>query len=49
MFTPAEAKSNYHISVSSHIVLAIIVAGIIFLGILPSFLTELISAFSSLN
>jgi NADH-quinone oxidoreductase subunit N len=49
MFTPADSKKNYQISVSAHIVLAIIVAGILFLGILPSFLTELVSVFSSLN
>jgi NADH-quinone oxidoreductase subunit N len=49
MFTPADSKKNLQISVTSHIVLAIIAAGILFLGILPSFLTELVSVFSFLN
>jgi NADH-quinone oxidoreductase subunit N len=49
MFTPVASKRSFKISWAAHLVLALIVAGIIFLGVLPSFLTELISAFSSLN
>ncbi len=49
MFTQAESKKSFKVSTVGNLVLAIIVAGIIFLGILPSFLTELIGAFSSLN
>jgi NADH-quinone oxidoreductase subunit N len=49
MFTPAESKRSFKISLVAHLALAIIVAGILFLGILPSFLTVLIGAFSSVN
>jgi len=49
MFMPAGSKRSLKISLVAHLVLAIIVAGILFLGILPSFLTDLIGTFSSMN
>ena len=49
MFMPAGSKRSLKISLVAHLVLALIVAGILFLGILPSFLTDLIDTFSSMN
>ena len=49
MFSVSERTDQINIPAIGNIVLAIIVAGILFLGILPSFLTDIISGFSSLN
>ncbi len=49
MFTPAGEKKNISISLAGNLVLVIVFAGILFLGILPSFLTDLIAGFSTLN
>ncbi|MCE5347101.1 MAG: NADH-quinone oxidoreductase subunit N [Bacteroidales bacterium] len=49
MFSPTDSGKNIEISAGAKLVMAIIVAGILLLGILPSFLTEFISNFSSIN
>ena len=49
MFTSTEAGKKINVSVTVNLVLAIIVAGILFLGIFPSFLTEFISVYSPIN
>jgi len=49
MFTVAETKKSFPLSFSTNIVLAILAAGIFFLGILPSILTEFINKFPSFN
>jgi NADH-quinone oxidoreductase subunit N len=49
MFEPTEGKQIARLSLMTHLVLLLIVAGILFLGIFPSFLTELIASLSSLN
>ena len=49
MFASAETRKNVEVSADIKLVLAIIVTGILFLGILPSFLTELINTFSRIN
>ena len=49
MFTSKETVSEIRLPVIANLVLAVIVIGILFLGILPSFLTELINTFSSVN
>ena len=49
MFTPDETKKSVRLPAITSLVLVIIVIGILFLGILPSFLTELINSFSSIN
>jgi NADH-quinone oxidoreductase subunit N len=49
MFTPSDEKKSISISLAGNLVLAIVLSGILFLGILPSFLTGLIAGFSSLN
>jgi NADH-quinone oxidoreductase subunit N len=49
MFTHSETDDQIRISATGNIVLFIIVALIIFLGILPSFLTDLVTGFSYLN
>ena len=49
MFTPSETTTKIKLSLIAIFVLAIIVIGILFLGILPSFLTEVIGHFSSIN
>jgi NADH-quinone oxidoreductase subunit N len=48
MFTGSE-KGKYILPLSGNIVLVLVVIGILFLGILPSFLTEIISGFSMLK
>lgn len=49
MFSQPEERKNIRLSVSANLILAIIVAGILFMGIFPSFLTEIIASFSKLN
>jgi NADH-quinone oxidoreductase subunit N len=49
MFTPSEEKKIVKLPILANLVLAIIVAGILFLGIFPSILTEIVAAFSSVN
>jgi NADH-quinone oxidoreductase subunit N len=49
MFGDSAGKHRFKLPLRIHIVLIIIVAGILLLGILPSYLTELISNFSSMN
>jgi NADH-quinone oxidoreductase subunit N len=49
MFMVSEKDYKLSIPFIGNLVLAIIVMGILFLGILPSFLTEIIGAFSTLN
>jgi NADH-quinone oxidoreductase subunit N len=49
MFTVSEKEEGICITPIGNFILAIIVVGILFLGILPSFLTEIINSFSSLN
>lgn len=49
MFSPAETKTLITVPIASGIALMIILAGILFLGIFPSFLTELIHSFSAVN
>lgn len=49
MFTVSEKDYKLNISFTGNLVLVIIVIGILFLGILPSFLTEIISGFSTIN
>jgi len=49
MFTATEIRRSFKIPSVLNLLLLIILSGILFLGILPSFLTELIGRFSSLN
>ncbi len=49
MFTATETSRKIQISFVARIVLAVIAAGILFIGVLPSWLTEIIGAFSSVN
>jgi NADH-quinone oxidoreductase subunit N len=49
MFTVSDTGRLARIPLIGNLVLALIVAGILFLGIFPSFLTEIISGFSTLN
>ncbi len=49
MFSASEETENIRISPVIATVLIIIITGILFLGILPSFLTDLITSFSSIN
>ncbi len=49
MFTVTPARRTLKIPVVMNLVLFIIATGILFLGILPSYLTELIGTFSSIN
>jgi NADH-quinone oxidoreductase subunit N len=49
MFSVTEKDKYISISLMGNIVLAIVVIGILFLGILPSFLTEIINNFSAIN
>lgn len=49
MFTVSEKEKYISLSMAGNLVLIIVVIGILFLGILPSFLTEIISGFSTLN
>lgn len=49
MFTASETRKSVQMTVMVRLVLVLIMAGILFLGILPSYLTELINTFSSIN
>lgn len=49
MFTRSENENYISLPLAGNIVLAIVVTGILFLGILPAFLTEIIAGFSTLN
>jgi NADH-quinone oxidoreductase subunit N len=49
MFTASEKEKYISLPLAGNLVLVIVVIGILFLGILPSFLTEIISGFSTLN
>lgn len=49
MFTASETRKSVQMTLMVRLVLVIIMAGILFLGILPSYLTELINTFSSIN
>jgi len=49
MFTPAEIENSSRLSVISIFTLTIISIGILFLGILPSFLMDFINMFSSIS
>lgn len=49
MFTPIETEKRIRLSTISDMTMAIIVLGILFLGILPSVLMKFINLFSSLN
>jgi NADH-quinone oxidoreductase subunit N len=49
MFTPVEIENSFRLSVISIFTLAIISIGILFLGILPSFLMDFINTFSSIS
>ncbi len=49
MFSQAEAKTSVNVPLAANIALIIILAGILFLGIFPSFMGELISSFSGIN
>lgn len=49
MFTASEERKIVKLTVLGNLVLVIIVAGLLFLGIFPSFLTEIISSLSSIN
>ena len=49
MFTPSEVRKRTKLPVLTSLALIIIAAGILFLGLFPSFFTELISAFSNFN
>lgn len=49
MFAPIEKEKSIEIPARANLVLIIIVTGILFIGILPSFLTELIRTFSTIN
>lgn len=49
MFESSGYKPSFRLPLMVNIVLLIIFTGILFIGILPSFLTELISSFSSVN
>jgi len=49
MFTTTETSRKVQISFIARLVLVAIAAGILFIGVLPSWLTEIIGAFSSVN
>jgi hypothetical protein len=49
MFTATETSRKIQISFIARLVLAAIAAGILFIGVLPSWLTEIIGAFASVN
>ncbi len=49
MFSVSEKMEKIRISPVIATILIIIISGILFLGVLPSFLTELITSFSSIN
>jgi len=49
MFTPSEVRKKIRLPILTSLALIIIVAGILILGLFPSFLTDLISAFSNIN
>ena len=49
MFTASEKEKYISLPLAGNLVLVIVVIGILFLGILPSFLTEIIGGFSTLN
>jgi NADH-quinone oxidoreductase subunit N len=49
MFTSSEKEKYINLPVAGNIVLLIVVIGILYLGILPAFLTEIIRSFSTLN
>jgi NADH-quinone oxidoreductase subunit N len=47
MFTESESAEHVRLSLAGNLVLAIVVIGILILGIIPSFLSEIINRFSS--
>jgi len=49
MFTDAESDREVQISLITRIILVLIAAGILIIGILPSYLAELIGTFSGIN
>ena len=49
MFAPTEKGKSIEIPASANLVLIVIVIGILFIGIFPSFLTELIMTFAPIN
>ena len=49
MFTVSEEEKEISIPLVGNMVLIIIVALILFLGLLPSFITDIISGFSAIN
>lgn len=49
MFTSTDEKKKITVSVAGNIILVIIFTGIVFLGVLPGFLSEIINGFSALN
>jgi NADH-quinone oxidoreductase subunit N len=48
MFTPSADRQFMSLPLMGHVVLAIVVIGILLLGLLPSFLTEIIGTFSAM-
>jgi NADH-quinone oxidoreductase subunit N len=48
MFTPSETKPYVNLSFAGNLVLALVVIGILFLGLLPSFLVKIINSLSTL-
>jgi NADH-quinone oxidoreductase subunit N len=48
MFTESESPGHVRLSFTGNLVLAIVVIGILLLGIIPSFLSEIINRFSSI-
>jgi NADH-quinone oxidoreductase subunit N len=49
MFTPSETTGYVNLSFAGNLVLAIVVIGILFLGLLPSFLVEIIDRLALMN
>ena len=48
MFTESESPDPVRLSFTGNLVLAIVVIGILLLGIIPSFLSEIINRFSAI-
>jgi NADH-quinone oxidoreductase subunit N len=48
MFTESESREQVRLSLTGNLVLAAVVIGILLLGIIPSFLSEIINSFSSI-
>ena len=48
MFTESESREQVRLSLTGNLVLAVVVIGILLLGIIPSFLSEIINRFSAI-